>query len=316
MGLTPHHDDISEIILWIRVFLESGLQKPRFLGAAPAARPAAGTMPSQHFQRLIDIMARLRGPDGCPWDREQTIQTLRRYLIEEAYEVLDAMEREDWPHLAEELGDLQLQIVFQAQIAAEDGNFTIEDVLSAINEKLVRRHPHVFAKESAATPQEVLRRWEQIKAEEAAAKRENSGSGGDEPKSLLDSVPRAQPALIEAYRIGKAAAAIGFDWKNPEDLQAKLEEETQELEQARQSPEEGRGRRVEEELGDLLFMAVNAARHFKIDPEQALRNANRKFRERFRHIENRLRQQGRSFDETNLEEMEGLWREAKHPPTG
>ncbi len=261
-------------------------------------------------------MARLRGPDGCPWDREQTIQTLRRYLIEEAYEVLDAMEREDWPHLAEELGDLQLQIVFQAQIAAEAGNFTIDDVLSAINEKLVRRHPHVFADESAATPGDVLKRWEEIKATEAAAKRAGAGpSNESEPRVLLDRVRRTQPALLEATQVGKAAAKVGFDWDNFNDLPAKLAEEVRELQQARESPEEGRGERLEEELGDLLFMAVNIARHVKVDPELALRGANKKFRERFGYIERRLAEQGRSFEESSLDELEELWKEAKSPPS-
>ena len=274
-------------------------------------------MPAENFQRLVDIMARLRGPGGCPWDREQTIQTLRRYLIEEAYEVLDAMEREDWPHLAEELGDLQLQIVFQAQIAAEDGNFTINDVLAAINDKLVRRHPHVFGDESAATAGDVLKRWEEIKATEAAEKQESSGRREDDaPGASLDGVPRTQPALLEASQIGKAASKLGFDWEDFDDLPAKLREEIDELQQARKSPEEGRSQRLEEEIGDLLFMAVNIARHVKVDPELALRRANKKFRERFDYIERRLHAQGKSFDETSLDEMEELWQEAKSPPNG
>ncbi len=272
-------------------------------------------MPADNFQRLVETMARLRAPGGCPWDREQTIQTLRRYLIEEAYEVLDAMEREDWPHLAEELGDLQLQIVFQAQIAAEDGNFTIDDVLTAINDKLVRRHPHVFADESAATPGDVLKRWDEIKATEAAEKQESSGRRADDaPGASLDGVPRTQPALLEASQIGKAASKLGFDWEDFDDLPAKLREEIDELQQARESPEEGRAQRLEEEIGDLLFMAVNIARHVKVDPEPALRSANKKFRKRFGHIERRLHAQGKSFDETSLNEMEELWQEAKSPP--
>ena len=272
-------------------------------------------MPADNFQRLVETMARLRAPGGCPWDREQTIQTLRRYLIEEAYEVLDAMEREDWPHLAEELGDLQLQIVFQAQIAAEDGNFTIDDVLTAINDKLVRRHPHVFADESAATPGDVLKRWDEIKATEAVEKQESSGRRADDaPGASLDGVPRTQPALLEASQIGKAASKLGFDWEDFDDLPAKLREEIDELQQARESPEEGRAQRLEEEIGDLLFMAVNIARHVKVDPEPALRSANKKFRKRFGHIERRLHAQGKSFDETSLNEMEELWQEAKSPP--
>ena len=273
-------------------------------------------MPCDNFQRLVDIMSRLRGPDGCPWDREQTISTLRRYLVEETYEVLDAMEGEDWAHLAEELGDLQLQIVFQAQIAAENGNFTIDDVLTAINDKLVRRHPHVFADDSAATAGDVLKRWEEIKADEAAAKRRGAGQPSESvPALLLDDVRRAQPALLEASQIGKAAAKVGFDWDNFDALPAKLAEEVLELQQARESPEEGRGGRLEEEVGDLLFMAVNIARHVKVDPELALRGANKKFRARFSYIERRLAEIGRSFGDMTLDELEELWQEAKSRPS-
>ena len=272
-------------------------------------------MPKDSFRRLVEIMEQLRGPGGCPWDREQTIQTLRGYLVEETYEVLDAMEREDWPHLVEELGDLQLQIVFQAQIASEDGNFRIEDVLSAINDKLVRRHPHVFADESASTAEDVLRRWEQIKTKEIETKRKSSGSAGaDVPTGLLDGVRRAQPALLEAFQIGKTAAKVGFDWKNFDDLGKKLKEELHELVQAKESPKNERDRHLEEELGDLLFTAVNIARHVKVDPELALRGANRKFRKRVCYIERRLLEQGKSFNEAGDKELEELWQEAKGPP--
>ena len=274
-------------------------------------------MPSENFQRLVDIMARLRGPDGCPWDREQTIQTLRRYLIEEAYEVLDAMEREDWPHLAEELGDLQLQIVFQAQIAAEAGNFTIDDVLSAINEKLVRRHPHVFADESAATPGDVLKRWEEIKATEAAAKRAGAGpSNESEPRVLLDRVRRTQPALprgnASRQSRGESRFRLGQFQRFAGQARRRGPRVTAGAGVARGG---GRGERLEEELGDLLFMAVNIARHVKVDPELALRGANKKFRERFGYIERRLAEQGRSFEESSLDELEELWKEAKSPPS-
>jgi len=263
---------------------------------------------SANFQRLVEIMARLRGPDGCPWDREQTLETLRAYAVEETYEVLDAIERKDWGHLAEELGDLQLQIVFQSQIASEDGKFTIDDVLDSINEKLIRRHPHVFGDESANTSGEVLHRWEQIKAEEKRLKGTN-GRAGEE--SILQEIPRSQPAMLEARQIGKTAAKTGFDWRRFDDLIAKLEEEVEEVQQARALQSSDRADRMEEEVGDLLFMVVNIARHLKVNPEMALRRANAKFRERFGYIERQLRKQGKAMESADLEEMEELWQQAK-----
>ena len=261
-----------------------------------------------NFQRLVEIMARLRGPDGCPWDREQTLETLRAYAVEETYEVVDAIERKDWNQLAEELGDLQLQIVFQAQIASEDGKFTIDDVLSSINDKLIRRHPHVFGDESADTAGEVLHRWEQIKAEEKRLKNANGAPGGE---SALQDIPRSQPAMLEARQIGKAAAKVGFDWKRFGDLIAKLEEEIEELQQARVEESADRANRMEEEVGDLLFMVVNIARHLKVNPELALRRANAKFRERFGYVERRLNEQDKPMECADLEEMEELWQQAK-----
>ena len=254
-------------------------------------------------------MARLRGPGGCPWDREQTLETLRPYLIEETYEVIDAIDRKDWPHLPEELGDLQLQIVFQAQIAAEDKLFTIDDVLTRINDKLIRRHPHVFGDESAQTAGDVVHRWEQIKAEEKLAK---DGAGNDATaanRSILDGIPRAQPALLEAAEIGKKAAKTGFDWPEFKPLVDKLHEEIGELLEARES---GRQDHVEEEIGDLFFMLVNIARHSGVHPELALRRANAKFRERFRYIEEQLAQRGKPLAAAGLDEMEELWQQAKN----
>jgi tetrapyrrole methylase family protein / MazG family protein len=259
-------------------------------------------MSGEKFERLLGIMDRLRSPGGCPWDREQTLRTLRAYLIEEAYEALDAIEREDWPHLAEELGDLQLQIVFQARIASETGLFEIGDVLDAISEKLVRRHPHVFGDESAATSGDVLVRWQEIKAAEKAAK------AGAEPASILDETPRHQPAVLEAYDLGKRAARKGFDWRHYDELLDKLREEAGELAQARES---GDADEVEDEVGDLLFMAVNIARFLTVNPELALKRANGKFRRRFAYIESELRAQGRALDDSSLEEMEVLWQKAK-----
>jgi MazG family protein len=252
-------------------------------------------------------MERLRSPDGCPWDREQTLETLRPYLLEETYEVLDAIDRQDWPHLAEELGDLQLQIVFQSQIASEKGLFTIDQVLDHIHDKLIRRHPHVFGEESLRTAGEVVDRWDQLKKEEKL--RAHSGASVHS-KSILDEVPRNQPALLEAQEVGKKAAKVGFDWKRFDDLIEKLHEELEELGRARTAQAR---EQIEEEVGDLLFMLVNIARHLKVNPEIALRATNRKFRERFGFIENRLGEMGKSCEEVTLEEMEELWQLAKQP---
>ncbi|MGE5568435.1 MAG: nucleoside triphosphate pyrophosphohydrolase [Rhodospirillales bacterium] len=254
----------------------------------------------EKFQRLTEIMARLRSPGGCPWDREQTFDTIKPYLLEETYEVLEAIDARDWPSLAEELGDLVLQAVFFAQMAAEQGLFRIEDSLDAINRKLVRRHPHVFADGTAKTPEQVKQRWDEIKAEE---KKERN-----KPSGLLASVPRSLPALVEAAQLTGRAAGVGFDWENADQVLEKLNEELKELAQARESA--GRDE-LENELGDLLFVLVNLARFLDVDPEQALRRTNRKFRERFAHIERRLEENGKTLSESSLEEMDALWREAK-----
>lgn len=246
-------------------------------------------------------MARLRAPGGCPWDREQTYDSIKLYTLEETYEVMDAIDRRDFPGLAEELGDLALQVVFFAQMAAEENRFTISDSLDAINEKLVRRHPHVFADGDAETSSEVLKRWDEIKVEEKKAK-------GEKPKGILDSVLRAQPALTEAAQISRKAAGAGFDWPALEPVLDKVREELDELADARQrlGPAE-----IEGELGDLLFTLVNVARFLKVDPEQALRKTNNKFRRRFAHVEARLAGNGKTVQQSNLEEMESLWQEAK-----
>lgn len=264
-------------------------------------------MPGQRFEKLVELMARLRAPGGCPWDREQTLQSLRKYLLEEAYEVLDAVDREDWPHLAEELGDLQLQIVFQSQIAAEGGKFTIDDVLDHICGKLVRRHPHVFGDESIETAGGVVHRWEEIKAEENRKKAADRGEG-DAPGSTFEGIPRSQPALLEADQLGKRAARVGFEWERFSGMIEKMREEIAELEQARTS---GSLEEIEDEIGDLLFMAVNFSRFLKVNPELALRKANAKFRKRFEFIERGLRERGRAIEDATLEEMEELWQRAK-----
>jgi MazG family protein len=250
---------------------------------------------------LVDIMARLRSPDGCPWDREQSFDTIKPYLLEETYEVLDAVDARDWPALAEELGDLLLEVVFLAQLASEQQLFRIHDSLALINEKLERRHPHVFGTATANTAGEVKRRWDEIKAEE----KEQKGRAGE---GLLASVPSALPALVEATQLTSRAAGVGFDWQNADQVLDKLHEELAELAEARAraAPEE-----LENEVGDLLFVLVNLARFLKLDPEQALRQTNRKFRERFGYLERKLLAQGKSLNEASIEEMEALWQEAK-----
>lgn len=253
------------------------------------------------FQRLVGIMARLRAPDGCPWDREQTFDSIKPYTLEETYEVLDAIDRRDWDELRAELGDFMLQAVFFAQMASEEKLFDIGDSLDAINEKLIRRHPHVFADETARTGDDVKKRWDEIKAEERKAK-------GNAPQGLLTSVPRAFPALVEAQQITSRAARAGFDWRNADEVLEKLDEERREFAEA---CEHGSHDQVEDELGDLLFVLVNLARFVKVDPEQALRRTNAKFRQRFAHVERRLAAQGKEVQGTPIEELEALWQEAK-----
>lgn len=265
-----------------------------------AATGASIERPGALFERLVELMARLRAPDGCPWDREQDFDTIKPYTLEETYEVLDSIDARDWPALSEELGDLMLQCVFYAQMASEQGLFNIADSLDHINRKLVRRHPHVFGDATARTADDVKHRWDQIKAEE---KREQ----GREPNALLDGVPRAQPALAEAQQISSKVAKVGFDWPDTEQVLDKLHEELAEIDEARRSAPE----KVEEEIGDLLFVVVNLARHLKVDSEQALRRANAKFRARFAHVETRLAGQGTALGDAPLERMEELWQEAK-----
>jgi len=246
-------------------------------------------------------MARLRAPGGCPWDREQTFDTIKPYTLEETYEVLDAIDRRDWKELAEELGDFMLQAVFYAQMAGEQGLFSIGDALDAINAKLVRRHPHVFGDRSADSPSDVLKIWGEAKASEKAGK-------GTADHGLLSSVPRALPALVEAQQITSRAARVGFDWRNAEQVMEKLDEELGEFDQARRGISLAR---LEDELGDLLFVLVNLARFVKADPEQALRKTNAKFRARFAYIEKKLAERGKKPEDSSIEEMEALWQEAK-----
>jgi MazG family protein len=255
------------------------------------------------FEAFVALIARLRAPGGCPWDREQTHASLKPMTIEEAYEVLEAIDGGDDAELAGELGDLLLQVVFHSQIAADEGRFTVADVIARVSEKMVRRHPHVFADETARTSGEVLRNWEAIKeAEQARAGRPEG--------SMLDSVSAGLPAAMEAYQMTTKASRVGFDWPDAASVLAKLDEETAELREA-VAAGGAADARVAEELGDLLFAAVNVARLLGHDPESALKAANRKFRRRFRHIEDRLRAAGRKPAEATLAEMDALWEEAK-----
>ncbi|MGN6549486.1 MAG: nucleoside triphosphate pyrophosphohydrolase [Pararhizobium sp.] len=268
--------------------------------------------PSRDIQRLIEIMAALRQPEtGCPWDVKQTFQTIKPYTIEEAYEVADAIERNDLDDLCEELGDLLLQVVFHARIAEERQAFDFGDVVTAITRKMIRRHPHVFACGDADTAEAVKLRWEEIKAEEKAeraARRSARGLAGTEPSGLLDGISRAQPALSEALKLQEKAARVGFDWSEAAPILDKIEEEIGEL---RVALADGRPEAVEDELGDLVFALVNLGRHRRIDPEMALRATNAKFRRRFAHIEQSLEREGASPAEADLERMEALWQEAK-----
>lgn len=246
-------------------------------------------------------MARLRAPGGCPWDREQNFDTIKPFLLEETYEVMNAIDARNWLELADELGDLLLQAVFFSQMAAEENLFRIDDALDAINQKLIRRHPHIFGDETAVTEGDVRKRWSEIKAEEKRSK-------GNSDETLLGSVPRSLPALVEAQQIASRAAQTGFDWENAGQVIDKLHEELREFEEARVR---GEREHLEDELGDMLFVLVNLARFVKVDPEQALRKTNAKFRRRFGYVEHKLAERGKTTRESSIDEMEALWQEAK-----
>ena len=277
-------------------------------------------------------MHRLRAPGGCPWDREQTFDTIKPFTIEETYEVIEAIDARDWQELPGELGDLLLQVLFYAEMAQEDGRFSIDDVLDRLSNKLVSRHPHVFGDVQADTPAEVLKNWEALKARE----KQESGQSGRQEKLLLDSVSRAMPALLEASKISNKAAGVGFDWPNIAGLFEKLDEETRELQhEIRAAGLEGvtprhRGMaeaksglipesvrdRLEDEVGDLFFVLVNVARYLGVDAESALRKSNAKFRRRFDHVERAFRKQGKDLAAAGLDEMEAQWQLAKKAETG
>jgi tetrapyrrole methylase family protein/MazG family protein len=272
---------------------------------------------SDSFTKLVELMARLRAPDGCPWDRKQTHESLKPYLLEETYEVLEAIDRRDADSLREELGDLVLQILFHSQIAAEQGSFTIKEVLELLADKLVRRHPHVFGetsgRRSAGSADEVLMRWEEIK------RREREQSTDDGASSALSGVPKTLPALLRAYQVQARASRVGFDWphsrRGQELVLAKIQEEVDELREALARKEDlseaERNRQIESEFGDVLFALVNLGRFITINPEEALRAATNRFMERFQYIEDNARQQGRTLDQMTPAEMDALWEAAK-----
>jgi len=279
--------------------------------------------PGPAFAKLAAVMSRLRAPGGCPWDREQTHHTLRTYLIEEAYEVLDALDADDDVKFAEELGDLLLQVLFHAQIAAEQRRFTISDVIREIHDKMVRRHPHVFGNVQAKTSADVLRNWEQIKAAERSKtpgtpipRSAGDAQGASAPSfpsgsftSYLDGVPKTFPALLEGFQLTRKASRIGFDWDNVEGIFDKLHEETSELREVlhKNEPPE----RIEGELGDILFVAVNLARFLHVDPELAMKKANAKFTRRFHEMERIAREQGTALANIPRPELESLWDQSK-----
>jgi nucleoside triphosphate diphosphatase len=285
----------------------------------------------ERFERAVSIMARLRGPGGCPWDREQTFDSIKPYTLEETYEVLEAIDNRDWDELPGELGDLLLQVLFYAQMAKDQGTFSIDEVLDRLCSKLVDRHPHVFGDVKAETSSEVLRNWQALKAEE---KKKRAGDNTQDPipsESVLAGVSTAMPALMETYKLSSRAAQVGFDWPDMEGLFEKLQEETAELRQGlkefpapgprphgrgvagaggQQVPEALR-QHLEEEVGDLFFVLVNIARYLSLDPESALRKTNRKFKRRFQWIEEQLRASGRGPQQASMTELESLWQQAK-----
>jgi MazG family protein len=282
----------------------------------------------ERFERAVSIMARLRAPGGCPWDREQTFDTIKRYTLEETYEVLEAIDNRDWDELPGELGDLLLQVLFYSEMAKEQGTFSIDDVLDRLSNKLIDRHPHVFGDVKADTPSEVLRNWEALKAEEKKKRAAAQGKTSQETKkSALDGVSTAMPALIEARKLSSKAADVGFDWPNIDGLFEKLQEEAVELRdhlkdfpQPTQRGVAGAEQRnlsdelrekLEGELGDLFFVLVNLARFLSLDSESALKKTNRKFRRRFQSMEKQLQAAGRTPKQSNMEEMESLWQSAK-----
>jgi nucleoside triphosphate diphosphatase len=286
----------------------------------------------ERFERAVSIMERLRAPGGCPWDREQTFDSIKPYTLEETYEVLEAIDNRDWQELAGELGDLLLQVLFYSEMAKEQASFSIDDVLDRLSSKLINRHPHVFGDVKADTSAEVKRNWEALKrAEKMQSAAEGVDTAGAQPRSILAGISSAMPSMLEGHKLSSCAAQAGFDWPDIDGLFDKLREETDELrEQLREFPApgprpQGRGiagsgrtvvpedlqSRLEEEVGDLFFTLVNIARYLSVDPESALRKTNRKFKRRFQWMEERLRESGRTADQASMDELESLWQAAK-----
>jgi tetrapyrrole methylase family protein/MazG family protein len=260
----------------------------------------------ERFTELVELISRLRAPGGCPWDREQTHESLKPMLLEEAYEVVEAIDEGNDEEFIGELGDLLLQVVFHSQIAAEEGRFTVAEVIERVSSKMIRRHPHVFGEDKAETSGEVLRNWEAIKEAELAAKGKRAEADG----SMLDSVSTRLPAVMEAFQMTTKVSRVDFDWPDVASVLEKLDEEVDELKRAVGDPSPSH-KEIAGEVGDLLFVAVNVARLLGVDPESALKGSNRKFRRRFRHIEDRLREQGRRPSDSDHVEMDALWDEAK-----
>jgi MazG family protein len=302
--------------------------------------PMSETKTGERFERAVAIMERLRAPGGCPWDREQTFDSIKPYTLEETYEVLEAIDNRDWDELPGELGDLLLQVLFYSEMAKEQGTFSIDDVLDRLSRKLVDRHPHVFGDVKANTSADVKRNWEALKVEERKKRIQQDAATPDTGmpakddaanSSILSGISSSMPALLEAQKLSSRAAQVGFDWPDIGSLFDKLSEETQELQQhlrefpapgprpeargvagsGRQTIPEDLRERLEEEVGDLFFVLVNIARYLALDPESALRKTNRKFRRRFQRMEERLRERGASAEQTSMEELESLWQQAK-----
>ena len=255
--------------------------------------------PIYDFEKVLGIIRRLRSENGCPWDNEQTYSSLRKYLLEETYEALDAIDKNDFEGLSEELGDCIWEILFIARIAEQDGHFSIDDVVQQLGEKMVRRHPHIFGEEKLEDSEQVLKQWAQIKLEEGKTSRT-----GD----ILSKIPGSMPALLRAYRIGERVAKVGFDWENPQQVMEKFQEELSELNDAIKSEDKDK---IEDELGDTLFALAQVARHLEVSPEDALRRASEKFTRRFANTEKQALGKGLSMEKMNIEELETLWQQSK-----
>ena len=270
------------------------------------------TLAGEKLSKLVELMAHLRGPEGCPWDREQDYDTLKGLLIEEAYEVIDAVNERDFKGLEDELGDLLFQVVFYSRLAEEEGRFNIDGVIEAVHAKLIRRHPHVFGEVRARDAGEALKSWLNVKEQERAATAQQKNA----EKSILDGIAGSMPATLVAYELGLRAAEVGFDWKKAEDVLEKVEEEIREIRNELRAPvvigeTPALRSRLEEEVGDLLFSVANLARFVRSDPETCLRKANQKFMRRFQALEREVSAQGKNLRECSLEEMESLWNELK-----